>query len=204
MIALPTRPILLVISAPSGGGKTTVCERMLATTPGLTRIVTCTTRPPRVGEQNGVDYWFLDSNTFQDRLAAGEFLEHAIVYGHYYGTPRRDVEKLLEQGKDAIVGLDVQGVHTVKLLSEKNPLLGNALVTVFLTPRSIDELAARLRRRGLDSADVVAKRLETARAEIAQWQMFDYVILSSTIDEDLKRVQAIYTAEKLRVRRTGR
>lgn len=199
-ISEPSRAILLVVSAPSGGGKTTVCQRMLGTTPGLHRVITCTTRPPRPGEQHGVDYWFLDPKAFQERLAAGYFLEHANVYGHLYGTPRAEVERLLRDGKDAIIALDVQGVLSVKALAQNDPLLSNALVTVFLTPRSLDELAARLKRRGSDTPDVVAKRLEVATKEIAKWREFDYLILSSTIEEDLKRMQAIYLAEKMRVR----
>ncbi|NLH75268.1 MAG: guanylate kinase [Verrucomicrobia bacterium] len=199
MINQPQRPILLLISAPSGGGKTTVCQRMLASTPGLKRVVTCTTRVPRPGERNGVDYWFLDAREFEERIAAGDFLEHAVVYGHLYGTPRSEVQRLLQGGSDVLIALDVQGANSVRTIARKDPLLSSALVTVFLTPPSIEELAARLQRRGQDAPDVVARRLEAARREIEHWQEFDYLLLSSTIEEDLRRMQAIYLAEKMRV-----
>ncbi|MDH7503657.1 MAG: guanylate kinase [Verrucomicrobiota bacterium] len=200
MIDQATRPILLLISAPSGGGKTTVCQRMLASSPGLKRVVTCTTRLPRSGERNGVDYWFLDAKTFQERLAAGDFLEHAVVYDHHYGTPRSEVQRLLQAGTDVLIALDVQGANSVRTIARTDTLLSSALVTVFLTPPSIEELAARLQRRGQDAPDVIAKRLEAARREIEHWREFDYLLLSSTIEEDLRRMQAIYLAEKMRVR----
>lgn len=200
MIDQPQRPILLLVSAPSGGGKTTVCQRMLTSTPGLKRVVTCTTRLPRPGERNGVDYWFLDVRTFQERLAAGDFLEHAVVYDHLYGTPRSEVQRLLQEGSDVLIALDVQGANNVRTIARTDPLLSSALVTVFLTPPSIEELAARLQRRGQDAPEVVAKRLEAARREIEHWQEFDYLLLSSTIEEDLRRMQAIYLAEKMRIR----
>lgn len=200
MINQPQRPILLLISAPSGGGKTTVCQRMLASTPGLKRVVTCTTRVPRPGERNGVDYWFLDAKEFQERITAGDFLEHALVYGHLYGTPRSEVHRLLQGGSDVLIALDVQGANSVRTIARTDPLLSSALVTVFLTPPSIEELAARLERRGQDAPEAIAKRIEAARREIEHWREFDYLLLSSTIEEDLRRMQAIYLAEKMRVR----
>lgn len=151
-----------------------------------------------------MDYWFLDGKEFQRRLTAGEFLEHAVVYDHLYGTPRSEVQRLLEEGLDVLIALDVQGANTVRTIAKTDPLLSAALVTVFLTPPSIEELAARLQRRGQDRAEIVAKRLEAARREIEHWPQFDYLILSSTVEEDLRRMQAIYLAEKMRVRSTAR
>lgn len=171
---------------------------MLATTPTLKRVITCTTRPPRPCEHNGVDYWFLDTQTFSERLATGAFLEHATVYGHMYGTPHADVNRQLREGSDLLLAIDVQGASTVRRIAQTDPLLRSALITVFLTPPTIEKLEERLLRRGQDSAEVVASRLAAAQREISEWPRFDYLVVSTTIDEDLRRMQAIYLAEKMR------
>lgn len=199
MIAQKPRTILLVISAPSGAGKTTVCNRLLATTSGLARVVTCTTRPPRTGERDGVDYNFLKPAVFEKKLSAGDFLEHASVYGHSYGTPRHEVLRLLRSGTDVLVALDVQGAATMRALAAKDPFLREALVTVFITPPSIDELEARLRGRAQDTVEAIARRVQTARSEIRVWSSFDYLVISATMENDLRRVRTIYLAEKMRV-----
>ncbi len=107
-------PLLILISAPSGGGKTTLCQQLLATNPNVTRVVTCTTRPPREGERDGVDYYFIDAATFQKRVQAGEFLEHATVYGHRYGSTKSEVLARLRQGRDVLLSVDVQGVAAIR------------------------------------------------------------------------------------------
>jgi guanylate kinase len=196
----PAQPVLLLISAPSGGGKTTVCQQLLAAVPGLARVVTCTTRAPRPGERDGRDYHFLSPETFERQVAAGEFLEHAVVYGHQYGTRRAEVLDLLQAGRDVLLNVDVQGAASIRALAA-DPALRAALVTVFLTPPSIEILAERLRRRGQDAPAVVQRRLAEARREIAEWRHFDYLVLSASVAEDLRRVQAILEAEKLRTTR---
>lgn len=191
-------PLLVVISAPSGGGKTTLCQQLLGARSQMTRAVTCTTRPPRPGEQDGVDYYFLDAASFLKRLQAGNFLEHATVYGHSYGILKAEVLGKLRQGKDVLLNVDVQGAATIREKAQEDPELQRALVSVFLTPPSMEIVEGRLRRRGTDAEAVIQKRLSVARQEIAQWKNFDYLLLSSTIPEDLRRMLAIVEAEKLR------
>src|SRR5437867_11557927 len=122
-------PLLVLISAPSGGGKTTLCQQLLAARPQMTRAVTCTTRPPRKGEQDGVDYFFLDADSFLKRVQAGNFLEHATVYGNSYGTLKGEVLGKLRQGKDVLLNVDVQGAATIRQRAEEDPELKSALVT---------------------------------------------------------------------------
>lgn len=191
-------PLLVLISAPSGGGKTTVCQQLLGARPSMTRAITCTTRPPRQGERDGVDYFFLDADSFLKRVQAGNFLEHATVYGNSYGTLKGEVLGKLRQGKDVLLNVDVQGAATIRLRADEDAELKRALVTVFLTPPSLAVLEERLRKRGTDSPAVIQKRLSVARQEIAQWKNFDYLLISSTIEEDLGRMQAIIEAEKMR------
>ena len=193
--------LLIVISAPSGGGKTTLCQQLLAVRPNMTRAITCTTRSPRPGEQDGVDYFFLDAAMFLKRVQAGNFLEHATVYGNSYGTLKSEVLGKLRQGKDVVLNVDVQGAAAIRAEAARDPELERALVTVFLAPTSLAVLEQRLRRRGMDSAAAIQKRLSVARQEIGQWKNFDYLIVSSTIAEDLRRMQAVIEAEKMRQRR---
>src|SRR6266576_5802869 len=132
-----TNPLLLLISAPSGGGKTTLCQQLLMAQPELARAVTCTTRPIRRGEKDGVDYYFLDADSFLKRVQAGNFLEHAIVYGNSYGILKSEVVGKLRQGKDVVLSVDVQGAATIRERAEQDPELKKALVYVFITPPSL-------------------------------------------------------------------
>jgi guanylate kinase len=197
-MAVATSPLLVLISAPSGGGKTTLCQQLLASRPDMTRAVTCTTRAPRDGERDTIDYYFLDAASFLKRVQAGNFLEHATVYGHSYGTLKSEVLGKLRQGRDVLLTVDVQGAATIRARANEDPELGRALVSVFLTPPSINVLEERLRKRGTDSPAVIQKRLSVARQEIAQWKHFDYLLISGTIGEDLRRMLAIVEAEKIR------
>jgi guanylate kinase len=197
--AMPTTtPLLVLISAPSGGGKTTIIEHLLAARPQMTRAVTCTTRPPRQGEQDGVDYYFLDAASFLKRVQAGNFLEHATVYGNSYGILKSEVLGKLRQGKDVVLSVDVQGAATIRQQASEDPELKRALISVFLTPPSLALLEARLKKRGTDSPAAIQKRLGVARQEIAQWKNFDYLLISTTIQEDLRKILAIVEAEQMR------
>src|SRR5881398_3338661 len=144
--------LLIVISAPSGGGKTTLCEQLLANNPNTVRAITCTTREPRDGEVDGVDYYFLDAGTFLKRVQAGNFLEHATVYGNSYGTLKSEVLGKMRQGKDVLLSIDVQGAATIRDRSEEDPELKYSLVTIFIAPPTISILEQRLKKRGTDSA----------------------------------------------------
>jgi guanylate kinase len=196
-----SNPLLVLISAPSGGGKTTMCQQLLAAQPNMARAVTCTTRPPREGEHDSVDYYFLDAGSFLKRVQAGNFLEHATVYGNSYGTLKSEVLGKLRQGKDVLLNVDVQGAATIRERADEDPELKRALVTVFLTPPSLTVLEARLRKRGTDSDAAVQKRLSVARQEIAQWKNFDYLLISTSIKEDLRRIQSIIEGEQMRTPR---
>jgi guanylate kinase len=195
-------PLLILISAPSGGGKTTLCRQLIRTRRNLVRAVTCTTRPPRKGERNGVDYYFLQAGDFLKRVQAGNFLEHATVYGNSYGLLRSELLEKLRAGKDVLLNVDVQGAATVCKQASADPELKRALVSIFLTPISLAEIEARLRRRGADSPEVIHRRVAVAKQEIAQWRNFDYLLVSGTKQEDLRRALAIIEAEKMRVTRS--
>jgi guanylate kinase len=194
-------PLLIVISAPSGGGKTTLCKQLLLANPTMTRAVTCTTRVAREGEVDDVDYYFLDAGSFLKRVQAGNFLEHATVFGNSYGILKSEVLSKLRLGRDVLLNVDVQGAATIRDRAESDPELKQALVQVFLTPPSLDILEKRLTRRGTDSPQVIQKRLSVAKQEIAQWKNFDYLIISTSIAEDLRRMQCVVEAEKMRITR---
>lgn len=193
--------LLVLISAPSGGGKTTLCEQLVASDDNVARAITCTTRPPREGERDGVDYFFLEPAVFRRRLAEGEFLEHATVHGNLYGTLRSAVEEKLRQGQDVLLSIDVQGAASIRTEAARSEALKQALVSVFVTPASLSMLEERLRKRGKDTSQEIAKRLQAARQEISHWMQYDYLIISRSVAEDLRRMQAILVAERIRTRR---
>lgn len=197
-----TSPLLILISAPSGGGKTTLCQQLLAARPDMTRAITCTTRAPRPGEKNGVDYYFLAPAEFERRVAAGEFIEHATVFGRSYGLLRAELLDKLRLGRDVLLNVDVQGAATLRTRLQTEAELKRALVTVFLTPPSLAMLEERLKKRASDAPEEIRKRLGLARQEIAQWEYFDYLLISDSIPEDLRRMLVIVEAEKLRAARS--
>ena len=191
-------PLLVLISAPSGAGKTTLCDMLLAAQPDMTRAITCTTRPPRPGEKDGVDYHFLDATEFLKRLHAGNFLEHATVYGNNYGILKSELLGKLRDGQDVLLNVDVQGAATILEQAQTEPELKRALVTLFLTPPSQAVLAERLKKRNADTPAVIRKRLAMARQEVSQWKKFDYLLISGDKEEDLRRALAILESEKMR------
>ena len=190
--------LLIVISAPSGGGKTTLCDRLLAKHSEISRAVTCTTRKPRADEQDGLHYHFLSADAFLKKVAAGDFLEYANVYDNLYGTLRSEVVKKLSNGKHVLLNIDVQGAESIRKVAQLDSQLRPCLVTVFLTPGSLDELKRRLEKRGTESEHVLAKRLSQASEELSHWNKFDYLIASTSADEDLRRMEVILEAELMR------
>jgi len=167
----------------------------------MTRAVTCTTRAPRPGEKDGVDYYFFEPAEFQRRQQAGEFIEHATVFGWSYGILRSELMNKLRSGRDVLLNVDVQGAATIRRRAQAEPELERALVTVFLTPPSIKVLEERLKKRAADAPEEIQKRLGIARQEIAQWKFFDYLLISLSVQEDLRRMLAIIEAEKMRMPR---
>jgi guanylate kinase len=190
--------ILFVVSAPSGTGKSTLCANLRAT-PDFIYSVSCTTRPPRPGEENGVDYHFLTREKFEALIAAGEMLEYATVHGNFYGTPRATVKEALEQGTDVLLDIDVQGAAQIR--KTEDSVVRDSLVDVFIMPPTIEELERRLRKRGTETDEQVHRRLETAREEMTLWRLYKYTILSGSMEEDLQKFRAIMRAERYLSRR---
>jgi len=195
-------PLLILISAPSGAGKTTLCDLLLAAQPHMTRAITCTTRAPRKGERDGVDYHFFTATEFLKRLQAGNFIENATVYGNSYGILKSELLGKLREGSDVLLNVDVQGAATIRAQAETEPELRRALVSIFLTTPSLALLEQRLKKRGADADAVIQKRLAVAKQELAQWKNFDYLLISGDKREDLRRALAIIESEKMRSSRS--
>lgn len=185
------RPFLMVLSAPSGGGKTTVCNAMLAKNHWLKRCITATTRAPRKGEKNGKDYFFLSKEEFKRRIRSRGFYEWANVHGNLYGTPRLEIEQALKKGKSLVLVIDVQGGAQVKKKNKK-------AVLVFLMPPSFSALQKRLSERGQDSAAVVARRLRDAHKEVRASKHYDFVVVNDRLDQAVAHVEEIARANRWR------
>jgi guanylate kinase len=189
---LARRGMLLVLSSPSGAGKTTLAKALLASDPEIRLSVSVTTRKPRPGEVEGKDYYFRDEAGFLGMRDNGELLEWAKVFGNYYGTPRAPVEAAIAGGQDVLFDIDWQGTQQVK---EKLP---QDLVRVFILPPSSSVLESRLKTRAQDTAEVVAQRMAEASAEISHWQEYDYVIINADLEKSGAGLKSILTAERLK------
>ena len=191
--------ILFILSAPSGAGKTTLCNRLRARNE-FVYSVSCTTRKPRTGEVNGKDYLFVDEATFKTRVKEGFFIEHAEVHGNFYGTPLQPIKDAMAAGKDVLLDIDVQGGQQIR--SHADPAIQKALVDVFLMTETVQELERRLRKRATDDEATIQKRLVNSKKEMAFWNQYRYVVLSSSAEEDEVRFRHIVEAERMRTART--
>ena len=192
------RGLMLVLSSPSGAGKTTISRRLLDTDGNLSLSISATTRPPRPGETDGKDYYFVDKARFDAMVEGGELLEHALVFGNNYGTPRAPVEQALEAGRDVLFDIDWQGTQQVRETARDD------LVSVFILPPSTAELERRLHSRAQDSDEVVRARMAKAADEMSHWPEYDYIIINDDLERSVEQVEAILTAERLkRERRIG-
>lgn len=190
--------ILFVISAPSGAGKTTLCTA-LRTTRDFVYSVSCTTRPPRPGEIEGEDYYFLTPEQFRAHVDAGEFLEYAEVHGNFYGTLRGKVLDNLQVGIDVLIDIDTQGATTIR--ANEHQVIRDALADVFIMPPSREELRRRLVKRGSETPEQIERRLGNAAREVARWRDYRYTIISGSVEEDLAKFRAIMRAERYLSRR---
>jgi guanylate kinase len=188
------RGLLFIVSAPSGAGKTTLVERLIEQTPDLKMSRSYTSRPPREGEQDGVDYNFVTRDRFESMIAAGEFLEWADVFGNLYGTCQADTERVLAAGQDVVLVIDVQGARKVRQR-------GVAAVTVFVMPPSLEVLERRLRGRSKDAEAAIARRLQVAREEVASFSEYDYVVVNDELTAAVDRLRGIVIAERVRLDR---
>lgn len=188
------RGLLIVLSGPSGAGKGTICSRLRAEMPNLTYSVSMTTRQPRVGEVEGVNYFFRDKEEFEELLKEAAFLEYAKVYDNYYGTPKKHVMDLLDQGKSVLLEIDIQGAMQVK---ERY----SDAIFIYIVPPSLTELSARLRGRATDSEEVIDKRLSLACSELALAHRYDYIVVNDDLDEATEKTASILRAESCKISR---
>ncbi|HEU0096831.1 MAG TPA: guanylate kinase [Rhizomicrobium sp.] len=192
------RGLMLVLSSPSGAGKTTLSRKLLASDSAITMSVSATTRQPRSGEEEGKDYYFVSPSMFTQMVEGDGFLEHATVFGNQYGTPIEPVQLALAKGRDVLFDIDWQGTQQLRQRA------GDDLVSIFVLPPSHEELERRLRARAQDAEDVVRARMAKANNEISHWAEYDYVVINDDLDSTLTKIQTILDAERMkRGRQTG-
>jgi guanylate kinase len=186
------RGILFIISAPSGSGKTTLCNRLVESIEGLYRSISMTTRPPRTGERDGMDYIFIEKQEFLKRQKRKEFLEWANVFGEYYGTPKKYISHMLNKGSDVLLSIDVQGAMKIKRLHME-------ACYIFILPPSMKMLKERLMNRSTDTSKAIRERLRIAKKELSYCHKYDYVLINNRIESALDGLRAIITAERHRI-----
>lgn len=187
---LQRRGLMVVLSSPSGAGKSTISRALMERDRNLTMSVSATTRPPRPGEEDGKDYYFVDKSQFDSMVADGKMLEHAQVFDNFYGTPKEPVEEALSRGRDVMFDVDWQGTQQLTDNAPKD------LVRIFILPPSLEELERRLHTRAQDSEEVVQKRMSKAASEMSHYLEYDYIIINIDIEESVAQVEAILTAER--------
>ncbi len=187
------RGLLIILSSPSGAGKSTLAGRLRAWDPDIVFSVSATTRKPRPGEQDGRDYHFVSEEKFKDDVAAGAMLEHAHVFGHFYGSPLAPVQQAIEQGRDVLFDIDWQGAQQIR-----NSVLAPHTLSIFLLPPSISELHRRLIQRGQDAPEVIARRMQKSWDEISHWDAYEFVLINDDLDETEQHLKQIISAARLR------
>jgi guanylate kinase len=187
------RGLLLILSSPSGAGKSTLAKKLMEWDPSLRFSVSATTRAPRPGEVDGRDYYFRSRAQFEEMVASGEMLEHAEVFGNFYGSPKAPVEQAMAEGRDTLFDIDWQGGQQIR-----NSALGRDVVSIFVLPPSIAELERRLRGRAQDSDEVIAGRMAKSQAEISHWAEYDYVLINRDIEVAFAELTTILMAERMR------
>ncbi|QQA44757.1 guanylate kinase [Pelagovum pacificum] len=188
------RGLLIILSSPSGAGKSTLSKRLRAWDESIRFSISATTRPPREGEVDGREYHFRSESEFRQLVSNGQMLEHAHVFGNFYGTPRGPVEEAINDGSDVLFDVDWQGAQQIR-----NSPLKDHVLSIFLLPPSIPELHRRLVSRATDGPDVIEKRMQKSWDEISHWDAYDYVLVNDDLDETERRLQTIITAERLRL-----
>ena len=186
------RGLMFVLSSPSGAGKSTLAKKLLDADENMSLSVSATTRPPRPSEVDGREYKFLGKQQFEEMADAGEFLEHAMVFGNHYGTPRAHVEAMLIQGKDVLFDVDWQGARALRAAEPQD------VVGIFILPPSMAELERRLRARAEDSEDVINSRMARSLNEISHWEEYDYVLVNTLLEQTLTQIRQILAAERLK------
>ncbi len=189
---------IIVLSGPSGVGKSTLVERIRAELPELEFSISCTTRAPRAGELNGVHYHFLSQGEFERRVAAGEFIEHAGVFAHHYGTLKSEVLDRIRNGSPVVLDIDVQGAMQIREAAGRDPEIARSAVFVFIGPPSAAKLEARLRGRATDSEEQIRMRLDTARRELACWKKYDYLVINDNLDRATAELAELFRSFRLR------
>jgi len=187
------RGLLIILSSPSGAGKSTLTRQLLDWDETLSFSVSATTRPARDGEVDGKDYYFLEESIFRSQVAAGEMLEHAHVFGNFYGSPKAPVEAAINEGRDVLFDIDWQGAQQIQ-----NSDLGKHTLSIFILPPSIEELRRRLVGRGQDSTAVIAKRMQKSWDEISHWAEYDYVLINDDLAETAGRLRSIVKAARMK------
>jgi len=188
------RGLLIILSSPSGAGKSTLAKRLIKWDPTMSFSVSATTRTPRKGEVDGVDYYFKSHNEFESLVNSGGMLEHAEVFGNYYGSPKGPIEGSINGGQDVLFDIDWQGGQQVRASS-----LGKHALSIFILPPSIAELERRLHTRAQDSDEVIKGRMQKSRDEISHWPEYDFVLINDNLDETEDRLKTIVSAERMRI-----
>ncbi len=199
MLVDPRRGLLIILSSPSGAGKTTLTNKLVEWDRNITVSVSVTTRPARGNEVDGKEYHFVDDGTFQQKIDAREFLEHAEVFGHRYGTPAQLVEEAIDAGRDVVFDIDWKGASQIR-----NSSYASSVVSIFVLPPSIAELARRLHQRAFDTPSMVGHRMEKSKDEISHWLDYEYVLINHELDQVFDKIQRIIQAERMkRTRQRG-